>query len=103
MLTQDQITEFEQKHGRIAHVIGKGGKWEVVLRPPNRGEFRKFKSDNQNPATSFVAQENLVRVTSVFPTGPDVEALLDKYPGIPEACTAAIMDLAGMTAEVEGK
>jgi hypothetical protein len=104
MLTQEQLDDLRIKHGRIAHLIGKGGSWEVVLRRPTRIEVKKFRADAHNPASASSAQETLVRVIAVSPpAGPEFERLLDDWPGIPEAFPGPIQDLIGMTVEESGK
>lgn len=104
MLTDEQLDKFKTDHGRIAHLIGKGGGWEVVLRKPNRAEWRKFKADAANPSTASVAQENLCRVLAVHPPKGDAfEALLNEWPAIPEAFAGALHDLIGMSVEETGK
>ena len=104
MLTEQQVEELRTQHGRIAHLVGKGGAWEVVLRKPTRAEVKKFRADAHNPATAPNAQETLCRAIVVYPPkGPAFEALLDDYPGIPEAFTGQIQDLIGMSVEESGK
>ena len=38
-LTKEQLAELELKHGRIGHVVGFDGEWEVVYRKPTPAEL----------------------------------------------------------------
>ncbi len=99
MISEDQVKELETKHGRVAHLKGYGSPppWELVLRKPSRQEYRAFRAKSHNPQTLPDAQEDLVRCCSVLPPrGPDLDALLEEWPGIPEAAGKAITRLTGM-------
>lgn len=103
-LTKQQVEEFDAKYGRIAHVKGMPlpgedePSWEVVLRKPRRAEYKVYRS--QVTQSIADATEYYVLATCVHPTGDALEALLDEYPGIPEACGKQIHKLVGL--EVEG-
>lgn len=104
MVTEDQIQALEQTHGRIAVVASPDSKsWQVVLRKPKRAEYKMFRAHSGDPVKRSEAQETLFKQTCVAPTGAELEALLDEWPGIPEACGAALMSLAGMTGVESGK
>ena len=104
MLTDVQIQELEAKHGRIGVVRSRDGKsWEIVLRKPSRMEYRQFRSNVNNPQRHDMAQETLVKQTCVSPDGAGLEALLDEWPGIPEACSRILIELAGMAGDEQGK
>jgi hypothetical protein len=104
LITEERIKELEAAHGTIAHVRGANGQWEVVLRKPKRAEYKVFRSMSTRPETKADAQENLVRRLMVEPADPKaIDALLEDWVGIPEACTKALYDLTGMTAEELGK
>jgi hypothetical protein len=103
MLTKEQVEELRAKHGRIAHVKGTEG-WEIVLRKPTRGEMRKLRSDLHNPTLVASAIESFVCATSVHPPeGPELDKLLDEWPGIPDACQGAVQKLSGMAVDEAGK
>lgn len=102
LLTAEQIQGYQAQHGRVAHVIGKDSAWECVFRKPSRAEYKRFRalavSDNKAEA-----QEWLATVTAVFPDRTAFEALLDNYPGIPEAAAGRLAELAGLSVEETGK
>jgi len=110
-ITPERLLELDAKHGRIAHVKSNHlvdpladvpvPRWEVVLRKPNRAEYKAFRA---MAPKSPDAQENLVRQIMVEPEGATaIDALINDWPGIPEACTEALYQLTGMTAEELGK
>lgn len=103
MLTEEQIEAFRTSHGRIAHVVGKAG-WEVVFRKPTRNEYKRFRAIANDPAQVANCQEVLARACIVYPEkATEFDALLDDFPGIPEACGKALGELCGMQTEESTK
>lgn len=117
MITKEKLEELEKQHGRIAHLKGPpvpGSKanengdrepcWEIVLKKPTRQQYAYFRKLGHNEQRKSEAQEELVSNTMVYPsTKSEVEALLDEWPGIPEAATKAIMSLTGMAVDEDLK
>lgn len=92
-ITDAEVQALEATHKRIAVVRSKHGDWEVVFRRPNRSEYKRFRAAAANNPD---AQEMLCRAIIVYPSKEAFDALLEDWPGIPEASAQAIMDLAGM-------
>lgn len=104
VISQEKLAELEAKHGRVGVVSHADGKsWVVVLRKPRRAEYKMFKAHLTEPRRAADAQENLVKQTCVFPDAPTLEALLDEWPGIPDACGNTIIALSGMAGVEQGK
>lgn len=103
MLTEEQLKELETTHRRIARVADRNGQWEVVFRPPNRGEYKQFRAKLHNDALKADATEWLARACVVYPSREAFDALLNDYPGITDACGDAIGELAGFTVDKMGK
>ena len=109
-LTQEQIETLEATHKRVAHLKSATSRkdgtpdWEAVLRRPTRTEYKMFRSMAHDPVKKPEAQELLTIKCCVWPpTRAEVDALLDEWPGIPEAASEAIQTISGMKAEeVEG-
>ena len=109
MPTADELQALETQHRRIAVVRAQDDitvtnpdgtkttrpEWEVVLRRPDRKEYKQLRAQSHNPATLADAQEITVRKLIVYPVGTAVDVLLDDFPGIPEACGAALLRLSG--------
>jgi hypothetical protein len=98
-LSEEQIQEFEQKHGKVAHCKAKSGAWEAVFRKPTRPEYKRWRSQTANEATRADAQEILLTSCVVYPERVAFQALLDQYPAIPETCGTAVGKL--LDCEVE--
>jgi hypothetical protein len=101
----EKLTELEAAHGRIGVVTSSDGRsWCVVLRKPKRAEYKMFRANASHDMKRTEAQETFFKQTCVWPATPvEVEALLDEWPGIPEACSGTIMSLAGMSGAEQGK
>lgn len=106
-VTKEILDELEVKHKRIAHLKGKSDDgappWEIVIRKPSRAEYKQYRAQSHNQATVADAQEILVRKIAVYPTGDALEALLDDWPAIPEACGKALGALTGLSAAEDVK
>lgn len=104
VISQEKLLELEAKHGRIGVVTHPDGKsWTVVLRKPRRAEYKMFRAHSNDPRRAPDAQENLIKQTCVFPDAAGLEALLEDWPGIPEACGRTLIELAGMSGLEQGK
>jgi hypothetical protein len=104
MVTEDQLKEFEAKYKRIARVQSAdkndngSPKWEVVLRRPSRMEYNRYRTSGHDSDRKADAQDELIRQIAILPSGEGIAALIEDWPGIPEACGEAIAKLAGMEA-----
>lgn len=105
-ISPERIQQLETQHGRIAHVMGKDGTWDIVLRKPTRAEYKMFRGMASAPESRADAQESLLRRIVVEPEGAKaIDDLINEWPGLPEsdACTKAILMLTGMASEQLGK
>lgn len=109
-LTKQQIDDLEATHKRVAVLRGKpepgnaGPSFEIVLRRPTRMEYKQFRAMAHDPVKKPEAQEQLAIKCCVYPASrEDFSAILDDWPGIPEAASKAIVALTGMEAEDELK
>jgi len=102
MLSKEEVEKFEAEHKRVAHLKAKDEAWELVLRKPNRAEYKRFRKEATGD-NSDSAQETLVRQIAVYPSRDALDALFDDYPGIAEACGKAIRHLCGIEADEQGK
>lgn len=109
--TAEQIAEWDAKYKRTAIVrskhlnaAGDGPEWCVVLRRPQRPEYKLLRSQTHNPAQVADAQEVCFRKVCVWPEGHEaVDALLDDFPGIPESCGQAMLELVGAAGSADAK
>lgn len=87
MLSKDDLDKFCEKYpDGIVHLVGKDGRWEAVFRSPTRAQYKMFRANAHNSARVSDANETLARQTVVYPATPaEFDALLDRFPAIPEA------------------
>jgi hypothetical protein len=111
MLSEEQIKAYEAQHTDIAHVLGPRATptaepaWELVMRRPKKGEYRRYKTELASDRTKVDANENLVRALVIFPDAMTFDKLLDKYPAIvdSEPVHKALGQFVGIEAEQLGK
>jgi hypothetical protein len=84
-LTQEDLDKLKTQHGEIWHVKGTNGSWEIVFKKPARKDYKMFRANSANPARKPEAQEILLRACIVYPPLSEFDALLEKFPAIPEA------------------
>jgi hypothetical protein len=106
MLSQEQISAFEAQHGDVLVLRGKPGKdelpkWEIVLKKPSRAQYKMFRNAVQKSDPD--AQENLVIGICVHPDRATFQALLDRFPAIPEAVGKPLKVWLDLDLEDEGK
>ena len=105
----ETLSELEAKYRRLAIVkspdIRNDGEpeWFVLLRPPNRAEYKQLKAMLNNDTQRTVAVEGLMRKLAVYPDPAAVDAMIDEWPGIPEGCWPTIERLAGAAGSEERK
>lgn len=101
-ITKEELEKFSNIHKGCAHVVSKRGDWEIVLRKPTRPEYKQYRSRHHGNDADM-AQEILVRQIRVYPDTDAFDAMLEEFPGIPEALTKTVLRLCGMEAEETGK
>lgn len=106
MLTRDEIEKFQADYPGCVHLVGKGNTWECVFRAPKRAEYKLFRANAHNSARIADANEVLAMQTVVFPPSRELfDALLDRFPAIPEALAQdeAFRALTGVSVEEGAK
>ncbi len=108
--TKETLDALDAKHRRTALVFSRqegadGPLWAVVLRKPSRPEYKQWRAQSHDDAAKADSQEVLVRKLIVWPEldPAGLEALLDDWPGIPEACGNALLDLTGAAGKADAK
>jgi hypothetical protein len=103
-ITESELLELEARYGRIAHIKGEDDAWEIVLRKPTRAEYKIFRGMLHDEARKSDAVEMMFWKMCVVPADKQMlDALVNDYPAIPEACAGKILKLAGTGVEVELK
>ncbi len=94
------LGELKAQHGEV-HVLGGSGEL-VVVKPPTRAAWKRFKtwlSDDRRKADAF---EALLVDCIVFPSRDEVDKMLDRKPALAEAFGNKLFELAG-GGEVEAR
>lgn len=105
-ISPERVRALAELHGRVEHVKSRfttgdppQPQWEVVLRKPKRAEYKAFRAAAHGPAVAD-ALETLVRQIMVEPEAPEAkDALIEEWPGLPEACDPFVQKLTGLAAE----
>lgn len=106
MFTQADLDKFRADHAQgIVHLVGKNGAWECVFRAPSRNEYKMYRANVHNPARIADASDTLAIQTVVSHSREAFLALLEKFPGIPEALCASddLKELTGTAVEEGAK
>ena len=93
-LTDEQIQALKSKHGSTLTLLSAANN-HVVVRPPSRGEWKRYRTQMHDDAQRPDAAEHLLRACIVHPDSAQVEALLNRLPGLAESFGAAVLELAG--------
>lgn len=96
MLSKDELDKLRADHPQgIVHLIGKtlpGARepaWECVFRAPNRNEYKMYRANAHNRDRVADAGDALAIQTNVYPGREAFQALIEKFPAIPEALTGS--------------
>jgi hypothetical protein len=99
MFDNAKLIEIREKHPK-AVALSAGGE-SVVVVPPGRTQWRRFKKAITDDAKRADAFEILLRDCVVYPDAQGLEAILDRMPALAETFGDAVAELAGAGLEVE--
>jgi hypothetical protein len=105
-ISEEKIEELVTEHGKgNLHLLNdpddEGD--EIVVRRPTRMEYHRFKLGIEDEKKHQKAIEQIIRDCTVFPSKTDLDAMLERRPGLADAWGQAIMKLAGAAKGVEAK
>ncbi len=105
MIAQEIIDKLKEQFGSDLRLLSSdaGDGVEVIVRKPNRQEWKRFRAESGDKTTRDVASENLFRSVVVYPDRPSVMALLERLPGIVEEFSEHLLELVGITTQSESK
>ena len=75
----------------------------VIVKPVNRGTYKRFRVQSQDPKGRDLAVENLVRACVLWPAKDELDAQVERYPAIFETWCSQLLESAGLSAEAEKK
>ncbi len=95
VLPQATLDALAKEHGRdVVAVQTKAG--PAAFRVFKRPEYARFNGMLGDDKTKAAALEYIVRATVVYPSGPDFDAMIDRYPGIIASCANEVLVLGGV-------
>ena len=103
--TPEQIDAIKSEHHEV-HAVTlelRGEEITVVVRSPTRHEYSLFLKESLNEALRHAALKKLVRPCVLFPSGPELDALSERFVAIYETLSGPILELAGVTKAEIGK
>lgn len=76
---------------------------ELIVRSPNRAQYKRFVASSMDDKKRLSAVENLVTECVVWPDRQRLEQLLEARPGLMMAISEKLMELAGIFEDVQIK
>jgi hypothetical protein len=95
------IEDLKAKHGEV-HQLSHAGV-EVIVRTPGRAQWKRFRALTADEKRRPDALETLLRDCLLYPSLSDLDAILDRRPGLAETFGGQLVELAGLSGEAEKK
>jgi hypothetical protein len=97
IISEEAFDKLKSEHGdgRVCIVETEAG--DLAFRAPTRHEMKRFNQSVTENKSRPDAIDTLVRQTIVQPPLPELDALLDIYPGIAATVINPILELSGVT------
>ncbi len=99
--TPDDIEKLKSAHGEIRQLEKEG--YHVIIRPPKRQEWKRFRTAAADERKRADALEILFRDCCVYPEKEAVEEMLNRRPGLAEVFGGEAMEFAGGGKDAEKK
>lgn len=105
MIDKAKIDELKAANpGAKLHLLtSEEAETEFVVKPPTRAQWKRFKTEIQDPAKRASAIETLCLDCVVYPARAEFEQLLERAPGIASSLSEEIADIAGVVEKFEKK
>lgn len=86
------LEQARAEHGDVFE-LSEGGE-TVLVKRPNRGDYRRFRADRQDDKRRAVALEALFEACLVFPKLDDFEPILDRKPALADVLGGKLLEIA---------
>lgn len=98
-ITEDQITTLKAEHpsDELHLLTNEENAAEIVVKVPNDGEWKRFRTTGVDPVQRPFALRTLLAVCIVYPSAPEVAAMLARRPGLVETFGAELVEIAGIS------
>ena len=101
MISDEKVAELKAKHSDLT--LLKAGSFEIVVRPPTREEWKRFRKEASDDAKKSDSVEGILRACTVYPDASEVVSMLAKKPALAEKFGKEVLELAAGVEEVEKK
>ncbi|UZX16560.1 hypothetical protein KQ693_05890 [Thermus sp. PS18] len=98
---EQTLERLRAEHGEVYWVEAAGV--GLVVRPPRRAEYRRFRAMTLDPERRGDATERLVRDCVVWPSPEELDRILETRPALADAVASRLLELAGAVEEVQLK
>lgn len=100
-----QIEALKAKHGKLFELsVGEGEeKRTIIVRRPNRPEWKRFKTQARDDLKQDTAGITLLKTVLIEPEATTLDAWLNELPGLEESFAAEVIRLIGATERAEKK
>lgn len=100
--TKEQVDAAKKAHPEAEELFTPNGDTVLVV-PPNRQKWKRYRTMFMDVKTRGDAGETLLRDCVVWPTPADFDRALDKRPALVETFSGGLMKLAGFSEDAEKK
>lgn len=99
MLTDELIAKLKDANpgGDIYAFKNDDVDLEVVVKTPDDGTWKRFRSQSADDAQRSMALRGLVMSCVIFPAGPEFMAAVSRRPGIIETIGNKLVEIAGVS------
>jgi hypothetical protein len=101
MIDEATVEKLKAEHGEL-HLLRASGA-EVVVKPPSRAQWKRFRAYVADERRRPDAVESLLRDCVVYPDAAALDGILEKRPGLAETFGNQVVELAGASGEAEKK
>lgn len=95
------LDQLQAKHQDVA--ILSANDEVIVVRPPTRPEYKRFRARSVDVNMRADAVEELTKSVLLYPDRTGFDVILDKKPALADVFGAKVLELAGLTQEAEVK
>jgi hypothetical protein len=99
MVTDEQIVKLKEANpgAELTLIQNDDVGIEVVVKTPDDGTWKRFRSQSSDDAQRSVALRGLVLSCVVHPAGPDFASAVARRPGIIETIGGKLVEVAGVS------
>ena len=100
-IDQKVIDELKAKHQDLTQLSQ--DETDILVKPPTRPQWKRFRAFMSDERKRPDAMEQLLRDCLVYPELTELDAMLERRPGLAESFGSSVVEMAGLTDRVEKK